>query len=100
MKNRIDSNEIEIIGNIILKDGYVTFDSTAERIEILINEFLIKIATDISGWDVLYKNPIDNAFWELIYPNSYLLGSGAPLLKKIDINSAFYKEKYPSVADL
>lgn len=67
-------------------------DKECERIQWLINNSLLKVAIDSSGWDVLYKDESDNRYWELIYPNSELQGGGPPSL--ILLSELQAKEKY------
>jgi hypothetical protein len=50
------------------------------RILQLIRDELVKIATDISGWRVLYRDPKDSRLWELSYPQSEMHGGGPPKL--------------------
>ncbi len=51
-----------------------------------------KLATDNSGWEVLYKAMPSNEYWLLTYPDSSLHGGGEPLLTPITAQEA--KEKF------
>lgn len=88
MKN-LDEKEILLKGKIFFNKTKNVFelDEVGKRIEYLIANFLIKVDSDESGWFVLYKNPIDNKYWELSYPDSELEGGGAPTLRVIDLDS-------------
>ena len=68
-------------------------DSVCERIESLIAEYLIEVSEDESGWNKLYKDPEDNRYWELTYPESEIHGGGAPQLENISIQEAEKKYK-------
>ena len=84
MKN-LKSNEIELRGSWELVDGSNTADDVSNQIEMLISTHLVEIDEDESGWFKLYKDPDDNSFWELSYPESELHGGGAPLLKRLTL---------------
>jgi hypothetical protein len=43
----------------------------------------IKITTDESGWEVLYKEKFSNKYWVLTYPNSETHGGGVPLVSPL-----------------
>jgi hypothetical protein len=43
----------------------------------------IKITTDESGWEVLYKEKPSNKYWVLTYPNSEVHGGGEPLVSPL-----------------
>lgn len=87
----INSDETQIIGHWIVKNGSVTADSNCERISYLTQSFLIEQGRDESGWDALYKDPNDGRLWELIYPNSELQSGGPPQLQVISIEAATRK---------
>lgn len=88
----IKDNEFELIGNWIFEENKLVEDETTKRINYLINNSLIKIATDKSGWDVLYQDKNDCRYWELIYTTSELQGGGAPSL--VNVSTEFAKNKY------
>lgn len=87
----LEKEEIELIGEWIFQNGEMVEDSVAKRINLLKDDFLIKVATDESGWNTLYKDPEDNRYWELTYRNSDLQGGGAPLLTNLNKESALLK---------
>lgn len=87
----INSNEIQIIGHWVVKNGAVTVDSNCERISNLTQGFLIEQGRDESGWDALYKDPNDGRLWELTYPNSELQSGGPPQLQVISLEAATRK---------
>jgi len=89
---KLKSNEFELIGNWIYQENEVIEDETAKRVHNLKENYLIKIATDISGWEVLYQDPNDKRYWELTYLHSEYHGGGAPSL--ININVQLAKKKY------
>ena len=40
------------------------------------------------GWEVLYPEPRDGRFWELIYPHSQMQGGGPPRLHLLSSKEA------------
>lgn len=77
---KINKDETEIVGHQNFINFKIIADHNCTRIEWLTANYLVKITTDSSGWDVLYKDPNDNRYWELIYPNSEIHGGGPPSL--------------------
>jgi hypothetical protein len=88
---RPNKEEIVISGKWIVEGKKITPDETCERINWLKTNYLQKIATDVSGWDVLYLDPGDGRFWELTYVNSEMHGGGPPVLKNILSEEAKHK---------
>lgn len=89
---KIQSNEFILKGNWIFDGHSVIEDSIAKRVNLLIQDYLIKIATSKSGWEILYQDPQDKRYWELTYPDSESHGGGAPSL--INISEGEAKSKY------
>ena len=89
-------DEVEIDGRWDLKDGKVVSDATSRRIQWLIENYLVRLGTDPTGWDVLYRDPSDTRFWELTYPESDTHGGGPPRLACLDAGEAV--RKYGEVA--
>jgi len=83
MNEKIDSNENVLIGNWILNGLIVEGDAVTKRIRELTSNYLIRIGSDESGWNILYQDPEDLRYWELTYPDSYLQGGGPSTLKNI-----------------
>ncbi len=77
-----------IEGKWVFTGDSVVADDMCHRIDFLKKNILIKMATDASGWQVLYKDPGDGRYWELSYPDSGWHGGGAPALKCIDHDTA------------
>lgn len=92
MKVEIENNEIELIGNWVFQDNKVVEDETTKRINYLKEYYLNKIAVSNSGWEVLYQDPNDKRYWELIYLESGYHGGGAPSL--VNLSYELAKEKY------
>lgn len=88
----IKSNEFEIIGKWIFLDNKIVEDKSLIRINFLKENCLEKISVSSSGWEILYKDPNDGRFWELIYLESENHGGGAPTLVNITKEAAI--EKY------
>jgi Immunity protein 27 len=88
----IKLTEIRLTGAWI-KDsaGKVVADEMTARIKWLIKDVLVKLATDFSGWDVLYRDPQDGCLWELTCPHSDWHGDGPPDLRHISLDEAASK---------
>jgi Immunity protein 27 len=80
---QLQSNEKEIIGNWKVEGAIVVADANSKRIDYLIENFLMEIAEDETGWIKLYQDPFDNRYWELTYQHGEAHGGGAPNLKNI-----------------
>lgn len=85
---KIEANEDKIIGRTRL-DGS---DEQSERITWLVNNYLTKIVSDGVNWTILYQDPEDKRYWELVFPQGELQGGGPPSLLLISEVEA--KSKY------
>jgi hypothetical protein len=92
MKN-LQPNEQELVGKWRSINNKVIADETCQRIEELIDGYLIKLATDESGWNSLYQDPSDGRYWELSYPQSEMHGGGPPALTCVSEDYALKKYK-------
>jgi hypothetical protein len=90
---KLSDTENKLIGQWHFENGVMRKDDVTQRIEWLINNRLKKTATDTSGWDVLYTDPVDKRLWELTYPQSEMSGGGPPSLTIISMDEAV--KKYP-----
>lgn len=88
----IKPEETELIGKIFQQNGSIVNDDVSNRINHLTTNYLMKIATDESGWDTLHQDPIDKRFWEKVYPQNEIHGGGPPSL--INISPQEAKRKY------
>ena len=84
----IQPEETEIKGRWVAHGGRMIADSNCSRIESLLENHLREVARDTSGWDVLYVDPLDGRYWELIYLESNLQGGGPPTLRQLSKESA------------
>ena len=89
---KIEPNETQLTGKWLLSEGRVVADVICQRIEDLVRSHLKEVGRDASGWDVLYRDPIDGRLWELVYPKSELQGGGPPELHCLTMDEA--KRKY------
>jgi hypothetical protein len=85
-------DEVSLDGKWERVDGKVRGDAVTERIHALVKGTLIKVGTDASGWDTLYRDPQDGRYWELTYPQSSMQGGGPPRLAVISREDA--RKKY------
>jgi hypothetical protein len=84
--------ENELVGTWIEIDGRVVGDQACERIQTLTDKFLIKVGTDRSGWETLFRDPEDGRYWERTYPHGEWHGGGPPTLYYLSDKEA--TEKY------
>lgn len=87
----INFNETKIIGNWSLEGTKVVEDENCKRIGWLRSNYLKKIATDETGWIILYQDPQDMRYWELIFEQGELQGGGPPSLILISKEEAMKK---------
>ena len=90
---KILETETELVGKWIYENGVIHGDEVSERIKWLISNQLQRIATDLSGWETLYIDPVDKRLWELTYLNSEMHGGGPQSF--IYISNEDAKKKYP-----
>lgn len=88
----IQKTEVELVGQWRLIDGKMQENEVNKRIDWLIENHLQRLASDDSGWEVLYQDPTDNRLWELTFPMGEMQGGGPKSLKNISPLQA--KEKY------
>ncbi|MES2416533.1 MAG: Imm27 family immunity protein [Bacteroidota bacterium] len=87
----ISFNETKITGNWILDGAKVVEDENCKRINWLRSNYLMKIATDETGWIILYQDPEDKRYWELVYEHGELQGGGPPSLIQLSKEEATLK---------
>jgi len=92
----IDASETEIRGSWNLIDGRVEADANVKRIEQLIRDELEEVGRDASGWDVLYVDPGDGRYWELLHLESHRHGGGPPTLRCVSREDARRKYETPA----
>lgn len=88
----LEPNETDLVGRWVSVGARVEGDDACKRIKWLVSEKLQKVATDASGWDTLYLDPVDGRFWEITHPQSELHGGGPPRLTQLPSERA--KAKY------
>ena len=89
---KIKNDETKIVGKWIFSDGKMFADEQCERIQWLTTNYLKKIGTDKTGWEVLFQDPDDNRFWERIYPDGEMHGGGPASLILLTESEA--RDKY------
>lgn len=90
---KLTKNETALIGDWISDGKNVKKNEVALRIDWLINNYLKRLCSDESGWDVLYFDPDNNRLWELTYPHSEQHGGGPAALIHITLEDARVKYK-------
>lgn len=83
--------ETNLIGEWKVVDGKMIGNETCKRIEHLVSSVLKEVGRDATGWDVLYCDPQDHRYWELIYPQSHMHGGGPPQLRCLTLDEATSK---------
>jgi hypothetical protein len=74
-------NETAIVCNWIFAKGEMTCDHNCERIQWLVDNYLVKVSTIDGGWTTNYKDPEDGRYWQRTYPYSEMQGGGPATLK-------------------
>ena len=92
---KIKSDETDLFGKWEFVHGRVVSDATSERIKSLIKNCLVKVAG--GGWETLFRDPSDDRYWELTYPDSGWHGGGPPRLTYLSKEQA--RRKYGSLVD-
>jgi len=93
----LQPHETDLVGRWERKQGRTVEDATASRIKSLVKNTLVKLGSDSTGWDVLYRDPNDGRLWELTYPQSASHGGGPPRLSLLETQSA--RTKYGDVVE-
>lgn len=83
MKQNITPDEKLISGKWLKSENGIIKDENCKRIEYLTDHYLEKVDNDSSGWNILYRDPIDGRLWLKTYSNSEMHGGGPPHLKVI-----------------
>jgi len=92
-KNKhIAPDEFEILGGILRKGNQIKPNANSLRISALRHNLLKKIAASAEHYSVLYRDPNDGRYWELISANPEGHGGGGKSLTFISDNEA--KVKY------
>ncbi len=88
-------DEVDLRGNwLVQTDRSVVADVNEKRIEWLTKHRLQRLGRDLSGWETLYRDPLDGRLWELTYPQSELHGGGPRRLHVLSRDEA--TTKYPN----
>jgi hypothetical protein len=86
----------EIVGKwIVDPTGGVVGDEAEKQIQDLIQNHLTRLAVRDGGWTVLYRDPSDNTYWELTFPNSEWHGGGPMKLTRLE--APRLRELYPGL---
>lgn len=83
MTKKPSADEVNLIGSWGVVDGSVVQDSVCERIQSLTDSYFEQIVVDGDNWSAWYRNPDDNSYWELTYPQSHMHGGGPPALQRV-----------------
>jgi len=90
--------EVDLCGNwVVQPDRSVVGDTTEERIEWLTTQKLERIANDSSGWEILYRDPLDGRLWELTYLRGEMHGGGPRRLRIISRDEAAVKYEHAAI---
>jgi len=86
----------ELIGSWIMTNGRMVEDQTSCLIRDLIEHRLQKVTVASDGWEVLYLDPQDQRFWELIFPHGEMQGGGPRTLRVLSVEAAKLKYYLPT----
>ena len=92
---RPSQKEASLVGRWVVSGGKIVADDVCRRIEYLINDALVRVAADPTGWFTLYEDLVDGRYWELSYPQSEQTGGGAPRLEVLEREEAARKYSLP-----
>ena len=92
MYSDLAADESDLQSQWVVRDSGTQPDSVTLRIRWLTLERLERVASDSSGWEVLYHDPRDLRLWELTFPRSEMHGGGPPELRLVSPDVA--REKY------
>ena len=81
----LKSDETDLVGAWVKDEGRIVGDAVEMRIDWLISCALQKIAVNrvSGGWETLYRDPRDERYWELTYPQGEMHGGGPKQLKNL-----------------
>jgi hypothetical protein len=96
MTATLDPAETLLEGKWLLIHGRMVADDACERIDALLKSHLVLLGRDSSGWDALYRDPVDERLWEHIYPQGHMHGGGPPMLRFLAADVAL--AKYGNIA--
>jgi len=88
---KLDSSENSIVEEWEFVNHKMIQNEQGRRIDWLIQNCLIKIAIDKSGWFTLYQDPKDERYWELSFPRGEMHGGGPRLLAAISDSNTLSK---------
>ena len=90
--------EVDLHGDwVVEKNRSVVADATEQRIEWLTSQKLDRIASDSSGWGILYREPRDGRLWELTYPRGEMHGGGPRHLHVLSRDEAAAKYSHAAI---
>jgi hypothetical protein len=92
MATGLTSDDVDLVGAWVVENGRVVGDAVEQQINALL-PYLEKVGSDETGWDTLYRDPVDGRFWELVYPQGYMHGGGPKRLTCLSESTA--SAKYP-----
>jgi hypothetical protein len=92
---RLRPDETELRGSWITVDEQVVADANSGRIDRLVADDLLKLATADGGWSTLFRDPIDGRYWELIHPRGEMHGGGPRALIQVNYETARRKYELP-----
>lgn len=93
MNPKLKPNEVKLVGSFICVDGEIVADEANIRIQMLIKDMLDNVGSSKDGWDTLYRDPLDDRFWELTYKDTDMHGGGVPILENVSERYAGKKYK-------
>ena len=85
-------DEVRLTSRRYPMDGTMALDDTGQRIERLMQHYLVKLDAGPKGRGVLFRDPKDGRFWELLCPDAEPHGFTLPEL--VCVSPAEAERKY------
>lgn len=87
---RLRPNEHVLTGSWTCVNNVVCADDVCKRIEWLVSNELIKVASSPQwgDWETLFRDPSDARYWERTYPQGNLQGGGPPQIQVMSEDDA------------
>ena len=92
----IFSNEVRLTARRYPMQERMAFDDTGQRINRLVQHYLVKLGVEAKGGDVLFRDPMDGRYWEFICPEPGSHGDTLPELVCLTPTAA--EQKYGRIA--
>lgn len=94
----IFSNEVRLTARRYPMQGRMAFDDVGQRIDRLVQNYLVKLGVEAKGGGLLFRDPMDGRYWEFICPEPGPHGDTLPELVCLTQTAA--EQKYGRILDV